>query len=72
MYKKALQERDNSLEKVTTWEQFTAALEKKHLALAPWQVLTSILFAWLSFATMPALIVQLPCCSRVTKWRQCQ
>ncbi|KAK9800340.1 hypothetical protein WJX73_005635 [Symbiochloris irregularis] len=36
MYEKALAERDAGIEKVTTWEDFVRALDRKHLVLAPW------------------------------------
>ena len=36
MYVKAKAEMDRSIEKVTTWDDFVAAIERKHLVLAPW------------------------------------
>lgn len=36
MYNKAKEERDRSIERVTTWDDFMTALNNKHLALAPW------------------------------------
>lgn len=36
MYQKAKAERDDSIEKVTTWDGFMTAINRKHLALAPW------------------------------------
>lgn len=34
---------EGSIEKVTTWDDFMAALDRKHMALAPWYVTTSFL-----------------------------
>ncbi|PRW57585.1 proline--tRNA cytoplasmic isoform A [Chlorella sorokiniana] len=36
MYAKARAEFDSCIERVTTWDDFMAALERKHMALAPW------------------------------------
>ena len=36
LYAKARAAYDACLEKVTTWEEFTAALDRKHMVLAPW------------------------------------
>eukprot|EP00197_Chlamydomonas_leiostraca_P011469 CAMPEP_0202869006 /NCGR_PEP_ID=MMETSP1391-20130828/11562_1 /ASSEMBLY_ACC=CAM_ASM_000867 /TAXON_ID=1034604 /ORGANISM="Chlamydomonas leiostraca, Strain SAG 11-49" /LENGTH=536 /DNA_ID=CAMNT_0049549243 /DNA_START=245 /DNA_END=1855 /DNA_ORIENTATION=+ len=36
MYTSAKQRYDDCLEKVTTWDDFMAALERRHMVLAPW------------------------------------
>ena len=36
MLARAQAQLDACVEKVTTWEEFAAALERRHMALAPW------------------------------------
>jgi len=36
MYKRALEERDKRISKVTNWEGFMGELNKKNLCLVPW------------------------------------
>ena len=36
MYKRAHEEFWACVEKVTTWDDFVAALSRQHMALAPW------------------------------------
>ncbi len=36
MYAKARAEFDSCIERVTSWDEFMAALGRNHMALAPW------------------------------------
>lgn len=59
MYNKQKAIFESSIEKVTSWDEFMAALERKHMALAPWSApLPSPYSSWKS--TMLASVLRTP------------